>query len=111
MHETRITAPQTQKFVITETDRIECDFLRYLKDERGLSQATLDNYLPVVRTFLFDRFGCSNIVLDEIKPFDISKFIIHHAKNKANKTAQLMTTALRVFFRFLISIEEISQLI
>jgi len=36
---------------------IECAFAQYLSQERGLSQATSRNYLPLVQRFPSDRFG------------------------------------------------------
>ena len=101
LRETGITGYPEPKIVLSEIDRIENDFSQHLKKERGLSQVTIDHYLPAVRNFLCERFGCCNIVLDEIKPCDVSKFILNHVKKQAKKSCQTMTTALRVFFRFL----------
>ena len=46
--------------------RIESNFARYLKQERGLAQATLDNYIPIARRFLSERFGTNIILLEEL---------------------------------------------
>jgi site-specific recombinase XerD len=81
--------------------RIECCFSRYLVEERGLSQATLDNYLPVIRRFLAGRFNSGTIVLDEIDASDVIQFILGFARTMDCRRAQLMTSALRGFFRFL----------
>ncbi len=40
----------------TPVGNLTRDFGRHLSSERGLSQATLDNYLPIVRRFLIERF-------------------------------------------------------
>ena len=80
---------------------IEGDFARYLTQERGLAQATLDNYLPTARTFLSERFGEGPLALNELDPKDITRFIVRHAKAVSLRRAQLVTTALRSFFRFL----------
>jgi site-specific recombinase XerD len=89
-----------------ETDRtplgdLTQDFGRYLSAERGLSPATLDNYLPIVRRFLIERFGSKPMRLDELRPVDIHRFIVRHAQTGSRRSAQLMVTALRSFLRFL----------
>lgn len=80
---------------------IEQRFAQYLTQERGLAKPTIDNYLPIARTFLSERFGSKPIILDEITPRDISGFTEHHAKRVSLRRAQLITTALRSLFRFL----------
>jgi site-specific recombinase XerD len=82
--------------------RIEHDFVRHLAKERGLSPATLNNYVPLVKRFLAERFGSDPIVLNAICPSDVTEFVIRDARSKSPRTAQSMTTALRVFFRFLL---------
>lgn len=84
-----------------ELNRIESDFAFYLSNERGLAPATLLNYLPVVRRFLSERFAAGTVALDGIVPPDVTGFVLRRARTMAPKRAQLMTTALRVFFRYL----------
>jgi site-specific recombinase XerD len=85
----------------SELGRIERDFANYLAQERRLSQASLDNYLPTVRQFLKERFGARPILLGEIDQTDISRFVLRHAYNLSRGRAKLMVTALRSLFRFL----------
>jgi len=80
---------------------IECDFEQYLEKERGLSQPTLRNYLPVIRCFLSERFGSDSIVLSELCASNIIQFVLRHARTISCRNAQLMTSALRGFLRFL----------
>ena len=78
---------------------IEQRFAQYLTQERGLAKPTIDNYLPIARTFLSGRFGGKPIILDEITPRDITGF--HRApceKGESaarptdnNRSAQLVT--------------------
>jgi integrase/recombinase XerD len=77
------------------------DFGRYLRAERGLSAATLNNYLPIVRRFLIERFGSEPMRLDELRPIDIHRFIVRRSQTGSRRWAQLMVTALRSFLRFL----------
>lgn len=85
----------------SELGRIECEFSNYLAQERRLSQASLVNYLPVVRQFLKELFGARPISLGQIEHTDISRFVLGYAYNLSRGRAKLMVSALRSFFRFL----------
>jgi len=85
----------------SELHSIERNFSRHLEQERGLSQSTLHNYLPVIRCFLTERFGSDGIVLNEIDASDVIQFVLRYARTMSCRRAQLMTSALRGFFRFL----------
>jgi site-specific recombinase XerD len=74
---------------------------KYLRSERGLVTATVLSYRPFVREFLVARFREGPFLLREVKPSDISDFVLRHGHQMAVRTAQLMTTAFRSFFRFL----------
>ena len=67
---------------------IECDFEQYLEKERGLSQPTLRNYLPVIRCFLSERFGLDSIVLSELCASNIIQFVLRHARTISCRNAQ-----------------------
>src|SRR5215469_1513470 len=73
----------------------------YLQSERGLSTSTVINYQPFIRKFLGERFGDGPFLFKELKPTDISGFILRHAHTMSPKRAQGMTSAHRSFFRFL----------
>ncbi len=81
--------------------RIENGFTQYLSQERGLSPATLAIYIPMVRYFLTDRFHTGAIQLNKLRPSDITTFILRYTKTVKRKTAKLMITSLRAFFRYL----------
>jgi site-specific recombinase XerD len=85
----------------SEISRIADDFAEYLTRERRLARLTLVNYLPTVRLLLEERFGTRPIVLGEIGPADIARFILRHARTLSRSRAKLLVTALRSFFRFL----------
>jgi site-specific recombinase XerD len=80
---------------------IKESFARYLAQERGLAKPTIDNYIRTARAFLFERVGKGLIVLHELTAKDITNFILRHANKVSPKRAQLITTALRGFLRFL----------
>jgi site-specific recombinase XerD len=74
---------------------------KYLRSERGLVTITILHYQSFVRRFLVERFREGPFLLREVKPSDISNFVLQHAHTMAVKRAQLMTTAFRSFFRYL----------
>lgn len=82
-------------------DRIEKSFGRYLAQERGLTQTTVDNYLPIIRRFLTMCFDANVILLEELVSEDITRFILRYAHIGSPRRAQLMVTALRSFLRFI----------
>lgn len=85
----------------SEIEIIVNSFSKYLKKERGLSQSTMDKYLPTIHLFLTECFGKKNILLDKLRPTDISRFILRHAHTMSISCTQSMITALRSFFSFL----------
>lgn len=76
-------------------------FERFLSSERGLSPATLMNYVPIVQRFLVERFGSSALHFDELRAADVHHFIIRHAQSGSLGRTKLVVTALRSFLRFL----------
>ncbi len=73
----------------------------YLIRIRGLSQATLKGYWPILRRFLLERFDDGPIIADELTADDVSGFLLRHARSSSPARARLMVTALRSLFRFL----------
>lgn len=83
------------------TDQLLHDYERFLIQERGLSQATLDNYLPLARRFLSHAFGTQAVQLDELAANDVNGFILRDKSTYSPKRVQLTTSALRSFLGFL----------
>ena len=82
-------------------DRIEQDFVKYLAQERGLSQVTLIRYPAMVRRFLTGHFGQNAIQMEILKATDITRFMLGYVPTVKRSTARLMATCLRAFFRYL----------
>jgi site-specific recombinase XerD len=80
---------------------IEQDYAQFLRQERGLTQGTLDNYLPAARRFLSSRFGRDKICLNKLRPHDVTGFILRETSNYSRKRVQLVAGALRSFLGFL----------
>jgi site-specific recombinase XerD len=92
----------------TPLNRLERDYRQFLASERGLTPATLANYLPTVRCFLTEHFSNGALRLDELSPQDLNRFILSHAQKISRGRAKLMVTALRSFLRFLCQRGEIT---
>src|SRR5438445_1766935 len=73
----------------------------HLRTERGLVTDTIRGYLPFVHKFVLERFRGRPFLLKAVNASDISDFVLRHSHSMGVKTAQLMTTAFRSFFRFL----------
>ena len=83
------------------TDRLLQDYGQFLVQERGLSQATLGNYLPIARRFLTGAFGLKTVQLDRLAVRDVNRFILRAKSTLSPKRVQLTTSALRSFLGFL----------
>ena len=101
LRETNVIPCPAPKVSNDAIDRVLSDYGQYLARERGLSQATLDNYLPTARCFLVESFGRKAISPDKLRPQDVTQFILRHARTMSGRRVQLVASALRSFFRFL----------
>ena len=88
--------------------RVIAAFQQYLSEERGLSPATLHNYVPVIEQFLSERFGNQIPNVRVLSAADITKFVVCQAHRLSPVRAGLVVTALRCFFRYLRHRGEIS---
>lgn len=79
---------------------VEREFARYLVEERGLSQSTVGNYLPPIRTFLGEHFGTGPLLLNELGPADVTRYVLRYFSSRRARSC--MASALRSFFRFLL---------
>ncbi|MBW2740118.1 MAG: tyrosine-type recombinase/integrase, partial [Deltaproteobacteria bacterium] len=53
------------------------------------------------RRFLSESFSSGNNQVEKIRPVDVTNFILRYVPTVKRKTAQLMTSSLRAFFRYL----------
>jgi integrase/recombinase XerD len=100
-----------RKYDVVPDRKLVCDrspladilsrYEKHLRSERGLVTATILNYRSFVGKFLAERFREEPLVFRGVKPSEISDFVLRHGPRRGVKTAQLMTTAFRSFFRFL----------
>ena len=80
---------------------LERRYERFLVNERGLSRATVENYLPIIHTFLAERFATRAVALETLTVRDINQFIVRQSRRLSRSRAKLFVTALRSFLRHL----------
>jgi site-specific recombinase XerD len=81
--------------------RLTDEYRRYLIQERGLTEATLLNYIPFAEQLLFNRFSNGDLNLAELSVTDITKFLQDRARQLNPGRAKLLVTALRSFLHYL----------
>lgn len=84
-------------------------YSKYLRGERAVVQATVDNYVPFVRIFLEQRFGAGTLCFRDLGESDVTDFVLRwiHSQRSPGRS-KLLVTALRSFFRFLLGHGEIN---
>lgn len=90
-----------QQVVVSARSKAINKFQRYLSLERGLSQATLLNYVPVIEQFLSERFRDRTPNVRALCAVDVTGFVVRQARRLSPVRAKLVVTALRSFFRYL----------
>ncbi len=90
------SAPPTASQVIVR------QLQEYLRQERGLAEATITNYTPVVAAFLTACFPSGLVDLQQMTAADIAAFIRRQAERITTKRAATVVTALRSFLRHLL---------
>jgi integrase/recombinase XerD len=77
-------------------------FQHYLRQERGLSDATITCYTPVVSAFLAECFPADIPDFHQISASDVTEFVQRQAERITTKHARNVVTALRSFLRHLL---------
>lgn len=96
-----IAAP-AQRIDRTPAACLTRDFEEFLHSERGLSRSTVVSYLPVVRSFLNERFGRKALRLKQLRAQDLHGFILREIQRVSRSHGKGVVTALRSFLRFLL---------
>lgn len=81
--------------------RLETRYEEYLRNERGLSLLTGHRYWFVLRRFLGGRFGDGPLRLRDLRPDDVTRFLLQYPPCRPPHGALLHVSALRSFLRFL----------
>lgn len=90
-----------KKPALSPRQRLITKYGRYLLEERGLTQATVVNYVPFIEQFLSARFHEIPLKLSQLRASDVTEFIRRQAHQLSPGRAQLLVTALRSFLRYL----------
>ena len=92
--------PKQTKKVPTALERLQAEYEVYLREQRGLTEATIYHCVQFLDRFMTFRFGKKLGNLNDITPADIVKFLcdVMGRKNVRDKTS---ADALRSLFRFL----------
>lgn len=93
-----------EKISASRLTSVECcvqSYEQYLRDIRGLTRATIINYMPFIRDFLSECFGDGPATSAQLCADDVIQFVQHQAQHLHLKRAKLMTCALRSFLRYL----------
>jgi site-specific recombinase XerD len=77
-------------------------FQHYLRQERGLAEATITCYTPVVRAFLAECFPTDNPDFHQLCASVIADFVQRQAERITTKHAKNVVSALRSFLRHLL---------
>ena len=85
----------------TPAEHCTQEYEQYLREARGLAEATVINYVPFIHSFLTDRFGEDSVRLSQLSASDIVQFVRRQAPNLHPKRAKLLTTALRSYLQYL----------
>lgn len=99
-HEGVIPQETIEPARLTAVEQCVQDYARYLCEARGLTTATIINYVPFVREFLKRKFDEGLVTLPRLGAGDVVGFVQHRVPHLHLKRAKLMTSALRSFLRY-----------
>ena len=88
--------------VRTSLDRLLERYRRYLVDERGLVEGTIDNYLHTARLFLSGWVGDDDgrVELEGLRVADVTAFVARECPRRGVGAARNLASALRSLLRF-----------
>lgn len=84
----------------TPAERCARTYEQHLREARGLSQATIINYVPFVRSFIEDCFGNGPVAWSQLCARDVVRFVERQARCLHPKRSKLLTSALRSFLQY-----------
>lgn len=93
--------PKPTKKVPTALERLQAEYEVYLREQRGLTEATIYHCVRFLDRFMTFRFGEKLGNLNDITPADIVKFLCDIMGRKISYRDKTPPTHLRTLFRFL----------
>jgi site-specific recombinase XerD len=79
--------------------QINARYMAYPQHDRALSPVSATRHWFVLRRFLVERFGDGPIVLGDLRPDDVTRYLLRHVPTQSRCCSQVST--LRGFLRFL----------
>jgi site-specific recombinase XerD len=101
LREQGVTPGRNIQTVPTARETLLEKYRRYLREERGLSQASLRNMLMFVDRFLAEKYPKDLFDFAALTAGDITTFVRRQATELSSGQAKQLVTALRSFFRYL----------
>jgi len=85
---------------LTPAEHCTQAYEQYLREARGLAEATIVSYVPFISHFLKDCFEDGPVTLSALSARDVVSFVQRQARRLHRKRAKLMTSALRSFLKY-----------
>ena len=95
-----IPVEKIARYSTTAVERCARRYEQHLRKARGLSQATIINYVPFVRSFLADCFGNGAVAWSQLCARDVVRFVERQSRCLHPKRSKLLTSALRSFLQY-----------
>ncbi len=100
------TSGRLQRPLAEETASGSDSYLRgyeeYLRKDRGLSENSVNVYVPFIRDFLSEQtMPPGSLSSDALETLKIQSFLLARTKDRSGEYKRLLATSLRSFFRFL----------
>jgi integrase/recombinase XerD len=93
--------PEPPKKAPTAIERLRAEYEAYLREQRGLTEATIYHCVRFLERFMTFRFGAKLGDLNDITPADIVKFLREVMGRKTPYRDKTPPTHLRSLFRYL----------
>jgi site-specific recombinase XerD len=94
-------APQTKAVPLTPAQALTAQYREFLRDERGCSDWTVENYSRHIDRFVAQRFGAGPVKFERFRAQDVIAFVQQEARRNGRGYILQVATGLRSFFRFL----------
>lgn len=85
----------------TPVDALLERYCRYLRDERGLTESSVQTYEPVARRFLDEYFGQSELDCRGLTAEGVTRFVQRRCRSQRNARLGILVPVLRSVLRFL----------
>jgi integrase/recombinase XerD len=100
LHEQNAVAPRpTRKKKGSIEIELE-EYVRYLLQERGLRETTVQYYKGFIKRFLIEKFPNGKVIISNLRPSDVIEYVQRQASKLRLSRSKLMTTVLRSFLQY-----------